>query len=216
VSVDCVTLERAPAPALAQRTAWMLPVAAGIFLGSLIFDALPMATAAIGFAGWLWAVGGFGLMFVSSRLASASGLGRMALVASAGVWLHSLLEGTAAGAGGSLAFGGGILIVLGLTVHLIPESVALYGIATQAGLSAGRAFARCAVTWGLVVAGYLAGAQLTLGQASSRPMGAAMGLAAGTFAYLAMVLWQRRSPEVRYSGAVAALGLIWVAAIHLG
>jgi ZIP family zinc transporter len=203
------------APALAQKTAWMLPAAAGIFLGSLIFDALPMATSALGVAGWLWAIGGFALMLGSSRLASTNGLGRMAMVASAGVWLHSLLEGTAAGAGGSLGFGGGILVAMGLTIHLIPESVALYGIATEAGLSAGRALARCAVTWGLVVAGYFAGAQLTLGQVASRPMGAAMGLAAGTFAYLAMVLWQQRSSELRFAGAVAALGLVWVAAIHL-
>jgi zinc transporter ZupT len=214
VTVDTTTLDRAPV--LAQKTAWMLPVAAGIFFGSLIFDALPMASSVLGPAAWLWAIGGFAAMFASGRLASSRGLGRMALVASAGVWLHSLLEGTAAGAGGSLAFGGGILVVLGLAVHLIPESAALYGIAIEAGLSAGRAFARCAVTWGLVCAGYVAGAQLTVGQVSSRPMGAAMGLAAGTFAYLAMVLWQRRSADLKYSAAVAALGLVWVAAIHLG
>lgn len=46
-------------------------------------------------------------------------------------------------------------------------------------------------------------------------MGATMGLAAGTFAYLAWALWQQRTPGLRFAGLGAALGFLWVAAIHL-
>lgn len=86
------TIALEQAPALAERASSMLPAAAGIFLGSLVFDAIPMATAAVGLYAWAWALGGFAVMFVSSRLAGTQRLGRMALIASAGVWLHSLLE----------------------------------------------------------------------------------------------------------------------------
>lgn len=209
------TLALKQAPALAQRASSMLPAAAGIFLGSLVFDAVPMATASVGLYAWALALGGFVVMFVTSRLAGTRRLGLMALIAGAGVWLHSLLEGTAAGAGSAQALGGGILVAIGLVVHLIPESAALFTLSTEAGVPPGRALVRCAVTWALVVAGYLLGAQLTIGQSSSGPMGAAMGLAAGTFAYLAWALWQQRTPEMRFAGLFAALGFVWVAAIHI-
>jgi hypothetical protein len=202
--MQALTLERPPAAA--RRITWMAPLGAGIFVGSLTFDALPVALGAVGPAAWIWAVAGFLLMWLSTKGNRALG------VASAGVWLHSLLEGVAAGAGRTMSLGG-LVLALGLVVHLIPEAAALFAIQTEAGVSAGRAIARCAVTWALVLAGFLGGV-LTLGTVPARPFGAAMGLAAGLFAYLGWLLWKRR-PGSRYAWVGAALGVLWVAGIHL-
>ncbi len=200
---------------IAPRATSMLPVAAGIFLGSLVFDAIPMASAAVGRYAWAWALCGVAVMWLSSRLTGSERLGRMASIAVAGVWLHSLLEGAAAGAGGARSLGGGVLVALGLAVHLIPEGAALFTLSAEAGLSARKSLARCGLTWVLVIAGYVLGAQLSVVQSSSAPMGAAMGLAAGTFAYLAWALWQQRTPRMRFAGLGAVVGFVWVAAIHL-
>ena len=205
----------APAPPLPRRAAWALGPAAGIFVGVVVFDGLPAAFGAVGPAALLWALGGFALIAMSGRLSHKSAP-RWAAAAGAGVWLHSLLEGLAAGAGMGAGAGraGGFLVLLGLMVHLIPESVALFAISTDAGLPPARAIGRCAVTWVVLGAGLLI-ARMFLGEVPARPLGAAMGLAAGTFLYLAWRLWQRRGADQGAAGAGALLGLLWVAAIHL-
>jgi hypothetical protein len=202
--MHALALERTPV--VARRITWMAPLGAGIFVGSLAFDALPVALEAVGPAAWTWAVGGFLLMWLSTKGKRALG------VASAGVWLHSLLEGIAAGAGRTMSLGG-LVLALGLLVHLIPEGAALFALQTEAGVPTRRAIARCAVTWVLVIAGFVGGV-LTLGTVPVRPFGAAMGLAAGLFAYLGWLLWKRR-PDSRYAWVAVALGVLWVAGIHL-
>jgi len=206
-----MTLERPPS--LAQRTAWLLPASAGIFIGAVVFDALPAALGALGGWGWAWAAAGFALMAATGLAAGSARLGLAAWIACAGVWFHSLLEGVAAGAGMGLGLGAGLVVAMGLVIHLVPESAALFALATEAGLTARRALGRCAVTWGLVVAGFAA-TQLMMAELPGRPVGAAMGLAAGTFTFLAWVLWQRRG-STGTPGLGALLGFAWVAAIHL-
>ncbi len=207
-----IALDR-PVPAV-SRSAWMAPVAAGIFVGALAFDALPSALGSIGGWAWLWAAAGLGLMVVSSRLAQTRSSGWAAWAATLGIWFHSLLEGVAGGTGAGLGAGGSILLAAGLVIHLIPESLALYAVLTGSGVPAGRALGRCAVTWALVTAGYL-GSQQMLTDVPAAPLGFAMALAAGTFAFLAWMLWQHRG---RGNGAWAGaiLGVLWVAALHLG
>lgn len=210
----CSTATLEQPPAITRRTTWMMPLAAGIFVGALIFDALPAALGSVG--GWTWILAGTGLaiMAYSSRLAAGRRLGWAAGVATAGVWFHSILEGVASGAGSGLGVAGAILLGTGLVMHLIPESAALYAVSTEAGVSSRRAMLRCAFTWVLVLAGFLTG-QLLLDEVPSRPLGAAMGLAAGVFAYLAWVLWQQRRRDTGTAWLGVVAGVAWIAATHL-
>ena len=199
-----------------SRATSLVPLAAGIFVGVLAFDALPMALGAVGAWAWLWAALGLGLMLISSRWGRGRAPAWAAGAASLGVWLHAILEGFAAGAGMKVGAGGGVLLLTGLMVHLIPESVALYAVLTKAGLRARRALLRCAATWAMVVAGF-AGSQLSLvdAGASAKPLGLAMGVAVGSFAFMAWVLWQQRSRTGGPAWIGAVLGLAWVALLHL-
>ena len=201
------------APLLTRRAAWTVAPAAGVFLGAVVFDALPAALDTVGPAAWIWGVAGYALMALSGR-AAAKSVSRCAALAGAGVWLHSLLEGLAAGAGMGPGRTGGLLVMLSLMVHLIPESAALFLISTEAGLPARAAIGRCAATWGLLAAGLVI-TRLFVGDVPARPLGFAMGLAAGAFLYLAWHLWQRRGPGLAVAGTGALLGFVWVAAIHL-
>lgn len=202
-----------PATPLVQWSALIAPAAAGIFAGSIVFDAAPAAQAALGWGWILPAVAGFALMTVSGKMARSKGAGRAALFAAAGVWLHSLLEGFTAGTGVAFGIAGGITIALGVLIHLIPEGVALFTVSTRAGLPAAQALARCAVTWLLVAAGFTAaqnGPALPAGL-----VGSGLALAAGTFAFLAWALWRGRDGGGWLPWASAALGFVWVPAIHL-
>ncbi len=200
----------------AGRAAPLIPLAAGVFLGVVIFDALPMSLDAVAGRAWLWAGLGFALMVGSGRLAKGRTAAWAASAAGIGVALHAVLEGVAAGAGLKVGAGGGVLLVTGLIMHLVPESVALYAVLTRAGLSSGAALLRCAGTWAMVAAGF-AGSQLWLADAgaSARPLGIAMGVATGCFAFMAWVLWQQRTRPTGYGWMGALLGLAWVAATHL-
>lgn len=210
----CPTTTLEQAPPVVRRTTWMMPVAAGIFLGALAFDALPAALGSVGGWTWMLAAAGLALMAYSSRAAAVHKLGWAAGVATAGVWFHSIVEGVAAGAGSGVGVAGAVLLGTGLVMHLIPESAALYAIATEAGISSRRAMLRCALTWVLVLAGFLTG-QLLLNDVPSRPLGAAMGLAAGVFAYLAWVLWQQRRRDAGFAWLGVLVGIAWIAATHI-
>ncbi|CAN5842966.1 hypothetical protein BH23ACT12_BH23ACT12_19350 [soil metagenome] len=205
-----------PAVSKAGRAAPLIPPAAGIFLGVVIFDALPKSLGAVAGWAWLWAGLGFATMVVSGRLAKGRTPAWAATAAGIGVWLHALLEGVAAGAGLKVGAGGGALLMTGVIMHLVPESVALYAVFTRAGLAPGRAALRCAGTWAMVAVGF-AGSQLWLVDAggSARPLGVAMGVATGSFAFMAWVLWQQRSRSTGFAWMGALLGLAWVAATHL-
>ncbi len=120
-----------PEVAKAGRAAPLIPLAAGVFLGVVIFDALPVSLAAVAGWAWLWAGLGFALMVGSGRLAKGRGPVWAARAAGVGVALHSVLEGVAAGAGLKVGAGGGVLLVAGLIMHLVPESVALYAVFTR-------------------------------------------------------------------------------------
>lgn len=210
-----IVLEAPPAgrASIGERAAWMMPVACGVLAGAVVFDAAPLALAAVG--GWtlVWAAAGFGLMYATARMARTRGLRSTAWVATAGIGFHSILEGVVAGTGMRLGLAGALVVAVGLVMHLVPEGAALFGMLTDAGLSSRRALGRCAITWGLVLAGFL-GARSLLDSVPVGPLGSAMGLAAGSFVFLTWVLWRKRT---RGPGAwaAAALGMLWVAALHL-
>lgn len=209
--------DRAPAAgagALGGTAGRLAPLAAGVFVGVLAFDALPMAAGAVG--GWAaaWALAGFLLIYMATRWAGSRRPGAAAWLATAGVWLHSVLEGVAAGAGGVVGGAAAVMLGAALIVHLVPESAALYAVLTRAGVATGQAIARCGLTWAWVAAGFV-GAQLLMPGVPARPLGMAMGLAAGIFAYLAWLIWQQRSPETRHAWLWAAAGLAWVTILHL-
>lgn len=205
-----------PKVSKAGRAAPLIPMAAGVFLGVVVFDALPMSLGAVAGWAWLWAGLGFALMVGSGRLAKGRTPAWAARAAGIGVGIHAVLEGVAAGAGLKVGVGGGVLLMTGLIMHLVPESVALYAVFTRAGHSPEAAALRCAGTWAMVAVGF-AGAQLWLvdAAASARPLGVAMGIATGCFAFMAWVLWKQRSRSTGFAWVGAVLGLAWVAVTHL-
>ncbi|MEX0791390.1 MAG: hypothetical protein WD178_11510, partial [Actinomycetota bacterium] len=141
-----------PEVSKAGRAAPLIPLAAGVFLGVVIFDALPMSLSAVAGWAWLWAGLGFALMVGSGRLAKGRTPAWAARAAVIGVGFHATLEGIAAGAGLQVGAGSGVLLMTGLMMHLVPESVALFAVFTRAGLSSGRAALQCAGTWVMVAA----------------------------------------------------------------
>ncbi len=200
--------------ALASRWPWLLPLAAGIFLGAALFEMLPDALERIGLSALPWALGGIVLFVLVRDGLDYLGQHGLAWVATLGIWLHSFLEGavTATSYGVSLLVG--LLVSAGLILHLIPEVGAVIALLTAAGLSLRQALIRNGITWALIVVGFLV-VYLFLPSLPQTVLGAAMALGAGGFAYLAYLSFWERRWGLLPSLALVALGVLAMGIIRL-
>ena len=205
-------IERTP-DALGRAT-WLAPAAAGIFAGAGLFDLLPSALGTLGGQAFTWAALGFGLVMLATSLTSGADRTWVGWAAGLGIWLHSILEGVAAATGYGVSLAAGIVISVGLVVHLVPESLALFGLLTSTGITYRKALIGCSTPWALVVAGFAA-SQLLMPGLPSASLGGAMAFGAGAFVALAGMSWGRRSGSPMRNVLIATLGILWVAAHHL-
>lgn len=209
----------APEPAEAReeefnrRWPWLLPLAAGIFLGAAVFEMFPDALAYTGSSAWLW--GGIGLaafVLVRDGLDYVGEHG-LAWVATLGIWLHSFLEGavTATSYGVSLVVG--LLVSAGLILHLIPEVGAVIALLTAAGLSLREAVIRNVITWGFLIVGFLV-VYLFLPGLSPATLGDGLAFGAGGFLYLAYLSWHEHQWSLLPSLALVATGALLIALLR--
>lgn len=196
------------------RATWLAPAAAGIFAGAGLFDLLPSAMGTLGNQALVWAAAGFGLLILATSLSSNADRTWIGWAAGLGIWLHSILEGVAAATGYGVSVAAGTLISVGLVVHLVPESLALFGILTSTGIPLRKALIGCSMPWALVLAGFAASQFLMPGLPPASLAGA-MAFGAGAFVCLAGLSWVQRSGSPARNALIAILGVLWVAAHHL-
>lgn len=200
--------------ALARRWPWLLPLAAGLFLGAAAFEMMPEAMERAATLAWWWGVAGL-IAFVAARQGlDAVGRAGLAWVATLGIWIHSFLEGavTATSYGVSLVVG--LLVSAGLILHLIPEVGAVIVVLSAAGLTLKQALIRNGITWLLIIVGFLV-VYLLLPTLSQEILGGALAFAAGGFLYLAFASWRERQWTLAPSIAVAALGVAVMGGLKL-
>ncbi len=193
---------------------WLLPLAAGIFLGAVIFEIFPDALGYTGSSAWLWAVVGL-LAFILVRDGlDYVGEHGLAWVATLGIWLHSFLEGavTATSYGVSLLVG--LLVSAGLILHLIPEVGAVIALLTAAGLSLREAVIRNVITWAFIIVGFVV-VYLFLPGLSRATLGDVLAIGAGGFLYLAYLSWREHQWSLLPSLVFVGVGALIIAALRL-
>lgn len=138
-----------------RRLHLMVWVAAGAMLAVVLFDVLPEAVHALGpLSAAVAALSGFGLLWLVSRTffhvcpscaiaelgdGSGLGVGRGVTLMLVALGLHSMLDGVGlvTEIGGHRDLG----LLLGISMHKLPEGLALTLLLSGAGLSRGRALA---------------------------------------------------------------------------
>ena len=209
---------RAPAQAheeeINRKWPWLLPLAAGIFLGAAVFEVFPDALEETGPSAWLWGVIGLIVFILVRDGLDYVGRQGLAWVATLGIWLHSFLEGavTATSYGVSLVVG--LLVSAGLILHLIPEVGAVIALLTAAGLSLREAIIRNVITWGFIIVGFLV-VYLFLPGLSRSVLGDALALGGGGFLYLAYLSWREHRWTLLPSVALVLLGAVIIGVIRL-
>lgn len=188
------------------RWPWLLPLATGIFAGATAFDIMPSAIENAGTSAWLWALAGV-LLFIAVR-DGLDYIGRhgLAWAATLGLWVHSFLEGAVTASGYRASLLTGILVTAGLILHLVPEFVAVIALLGAAGVARRQAFVRTAVTWAILILGFIV-THVFLPGVSGHTLGIVLAVGAGGFIYLTYASWQEREWGLAKSLAVAAVGV---------
>ena len=118
---------------VARRWPWLLPLAAGIFLGAAVLEVLPDALKMVGLLAWLWTLVGLALFVLVRNGLDYIGQRGLVWAATLGIWLHSFLEGAVTATSFGAGFLVGLLVSAGLILHLIPEVGAVIALRTAAG-----------------------------------------------------------------------------------
>ncbi len=200
--------------ALGRRWPWLMPAAAGVFLGVAVFEMLPEATDVVGAQAWLWALTGLVLFVVVRNGLDYIGQRGLVWMAALGIWLHSGLEGAVA----AFSFGAGLLVGLlvstALFLHLFPEVGAVTVLLTSAGLTTRQALIRTGISWAFIVGGFLV-VILFLPNLPEAALGAALAVGSGIFFCLTYLTFAERQWTLAPSLLVSAAGVILVGVFRL-
>ncbi len=195
-----------------MRLPWILPLAAGVFLGAAVFEMLPQALGLAGGKAWLWSLGGFvSFILIHEGVSDGSPTGA-GWVSSIGVWLHSLLEGIMAATGFAVSLMTGILVSVGLALHLLPEAIALIALLTATGATMRQALIRNGVSFAFLAVGILITGTLGRGLPPGL-LGAVLALGSGGLVYLAHLSWTQRRGALGAGLLVALAGTVLMGAV---
>jgi zinc transporter ZupT len=210
---------------LRQRVQMMVPLSAGVLLGVALFGLLPELAEQAGWvtSGILFAAG-YGLLIAINRFAypvcptcahdhdhtsCSTELHGFAAPLVAGAALHAFLDGWAiATVQSGATLGLRVAVPLAVTLHKLPEGIALGGILRASMKSRGAAMAWCALAEGATLAGGV------LGLAMSPHLGAQwilypLGITAGWLFYLGHHAvheeWKRRGARPAFLSALAGM-----------
>ena len=210
---------------LRQRVQMMVPLSAGVLLGVALFGLLPELAEQAGWvaSGILFAAG-YGLLIAINRFAypvcptcahdhdhtsCSTELHGFAVPLVAGAALHAFLDGWAiATVQSGATLGLRVAVPLAVTLHKLPEGIALGGILRASMRSRGAAMAWCGLAEGATLAGGV------LGLAMSPHLGARwilypLGITAGWLFYLGYHAvheeWKRRGAAPAFLSALAGM-----------
>ena len=203
-----------------RRLHLMVWIAAGAMLGVLLFDVLPETLGALGpVAGGLAVLSGVALLWAVSRTlfhvcpscaiaeigdGSGLGVGRGVTLMLVALGIHSLLDGVGlvAEVGGHRNLG----LLLGISLHKLPEGLALVLLLSGAGVTRGRALALSLGIEGFTVVGGALGTVI-LGRVAPFWPAAVAAHVAGGFLYL---VWTTAA-SARKGSAVAPRPTLFLA-----
>ena len=172
---------------------WSMPavaLAAGAMAATSIAHLFPEALAAHASAP-LWTLGGFAVFFLLNQVVSFPACGQglthlhpVGVMALVGILVHSFFDGIAIGAGFGATEGTGRVVAAAVFAHELPEGAFTVAILLHAGMSRRRAIAWGVVHGLLTPVGALCAFPLGAGLGTG-PLGALLGLSAGSFFYVA-------------------------------
>lgn len=170
------------------RMRQVMALGAGFLMGGALFTMLPAALSVPGHSPLYIGAGYFGLLALRALLRhhhpddAAGPSAESAWAALVGMVLHSFLDGAALGAAAHVDGSLGLVALVAIFIHKIPEGFSLAALVLSATGSRGLALWATALTCVATLMG--AAAALIWAEAASLSQGALLGIAAGSFLYV--------------------------------
>lgn len=198
-----------------ERMADLLAVGAGFLLGSAFFTLLPGAFHDSPHGPLYVAIGYFGLLafqHLGNRAQEAMfGPSRASVLAAvAGLMLHSLFDGAALGAAAHVGDRAGLLALLALALHKVPEGFTLATLVLAETRSRLTALAATGLMGAATVLGIVAA--MVWAEAAHIEHGALLGVAAGSFLFVGST---DMMPKLAHNGRTIYLVAVGVAMVYL-
>lgn len=198
---------------------YFLSFAIGVILTNAFLNLLPQA-AELNSRYFIWFLVGFGLLFLFEHFLSIHSpyekdhnLKTVGITSTLGIGFHSLIDGIAIAAGFEVSYKIGLLTSLAVIFHELPEGIFTYTLLLLGNVAEKK---RLFYSW-LVTLATPAGALITyflIRRFSLVNLGALLGLAGGTFIYIAasdlIPQTHRRSRHFWLHLAPLLLGVIFV------
>lgn len=187
----------------------IVSLAAGIFIGGVIFDAFPEAAKSMGITSALvWIAIGCAVWWASKLLLNALKQPALPWLTAAALWLHSILEGLVTG----LAFGVsetlGFFILAAMTFHLLPEFFAAIALMKGAGSTTQKSLW---ITFGGFILLYVSFALTYISIPNlTSVLPIATALSGGAFLFVGVASFLRRKSTVNFLGLIAGILVVFL------
>lgn len=182
-----------------------ISLAAGIFIGTAVFDIFPAARIQLGIAGaitWM-SIGLFLWWLQKSTLHHLKKPDMPPLVASA-LWFHSVLEGVVTGLSFGVSQPLGLLVLGAMVLHLLPEFFA--AIALMQGAGSAKQTSVWVTLTGFVILFVSFGLTYRFLPDFGSALIIAIALSGGTFLYIGIVsFWRKLGLQTTIACAVGIL-----------
>jgi len=179
-------------------------IAAGIFIGAVIFDILPEVNKDLHlWPSLLLVVIGAGVWFGLKKLADAAGRSGLAVVAALAFWFHSALEGAVTALSFSASFTTGLIVAAGMVLHLVPEFFAITALLKGEGISTKRSVQVDLFSIAILIISFT-GLTFWLPGFSESTLHVLASLSGGAFLYIGAASFLKRPKTIKN---VVALGV---------
>jgi zinc transporter ZupT len=190
---------------------FFVTLAAGVFIGAVCFDILPEVTrelsivAALGFV-----LLGFALWIVFKITADHFSRSGLAVVSALAFWFHSFLEGTVTALSFAAGLIAGLIVALGMLLHLVPEFFAITAVLKGEGVSTKRSVSVDIGGIAILFASFTVMSFVIRGF-NANTLGVLAAISGGAFLYIGAASFLKR-PKTKVNIGGLLIGLLVVAA----
>ena len=191
------------------KTDAIVCLAAGIFIGGVIFDVFPKAAKSLGIMpALIWMAIGYVVWWVSKALLNTLKQPALSWLTAAALWFHSILEGIITG----LAFGVsetfGLFILAAMTFHILPEFFAAIALMKGAGSTTQKSIWTTCIGFIVLYASFGLTYILIPNLASVLPF--AVAISGGAFLFVGLASFWKRKSLANVFALIAGVGIIFL------
>jgi ZIP family zinc transporter len=188
---------------------FLVIIASGIFIGAALFDVLPETADQLRLMPSLgWLMLGLLIWYLLKKLADVFSQSGFIIVASLAFWFHSFLEGAVTALSFSAGFTTGLIVSLGMILHLVPEFFAITTILKGEGMTTKRSVVIDIAGIGVLVISFLI-IRLLLGGVSAHGLAILAAVSGGAFVYIgASSFLKRPKTSTNFIGLLIGLAVV--------